>query len=68
MEQQLTFEAAFLALRAAVDELEAGELSLQESLAAYEKGCQMIAACREKLDEVKLRVAELSGEQIDDVP
>jgi exodeoxyribonuclease VII small subunit len=57
--EALTFEDAFQALEEAVQELEGGELELNEAIALYEKGMRLARRCGEALDAAELRVREL---------
>ncbi len=55
-----TFEELFEELEATVEKLEAGNLTLDESLALYERGMQLAKLCGERLDHAELRIRELS--------
>ncbi|MCS7282799.1 MAG: exodeoxyribonuclease VII small subunit [Anaerolineae bacterium] len=57
--EQLTFEEAFAELEEVVRKLEAGGLTLEESLALYERGRRLAAYCSRKLDEAELKVQQL---------
>ncbi|MDD5176684.1 MAG: exodeoxyribonuclease VII small subunit [Sterolibacterium sp.] len=63
--QPVTFEAALAELEAIVRDLEAGQLPLEESLAAYERGAGLLKHCQETLAtaERKLLVLENAGLQ-----
>src|SRR5436309_10454971 len=63
-EQALTFEAALERLRAIVEGLERGELTLDESIARYEEGMKLSKWLTQRLDEAEKRVERLvaSGE------
>ncbi len=50
------FEAALEDLELVVEQLETGELSLEDSLAAFEKGVGLVKYCNQKLDEVEKKV------------
>ena len=50
------FEAALEDLEVVVEQLETGELSLEESLEAFEKGVGLVKYCNQKLDEVEKKV------------
>jgi len=52
---KLTFEQAYAQLEAIVAQLESGELSLDESVALYEKGQALAQLCSEMLDQAELR-------------
>lgn len=57
----LTFEQAFQQLEEVVRQLESGELSLEQSLALFEKGMLLARLCESKLDEAEQRVSQLVG-------
>lgn len=50
------FEAALEDLELVVEQLETGELSLEDSLEAFEKGVGLVKYCNQKLDEVERKV------------
>ena len=50
------FEAALEELEEVVEQLESGDLSLEDSLAAFEKGVGLVKLCNEKLTEVEKKV------------
>ena len=55
-----TFEASLAELEAIVRDMEAGQLPLEESLAAYERGALLLKHCQEALGaaEQKLKILE----------
>jgi len=55
----LTFEQAFAELEATVARLEGGDLSLEESLALFERGQRLSAHCSRLLEQAELKVTEL---------
>ncbi|MGE5586682.1 MAG: exodeoxyribonuclease VII small subunit [Clostridia bacterium] len=55
----IDFEKAMGALEETVSRLEAGELTLEESLEAFERGMSLVRMCRKKLDEAETRIAKL---------
>jgi exodeoxyribonuclease VII small subunit len=57
----LTFEQAFQQLEKVVEQLEKGELSLEQSLALFEKGMLLAKLCERKLDEAEQKVSQLVG-------
>ena len=59
---EISFEAAFSELEAVVQRLEEGELSLEESIALYERGQALARLCQERLDQAELRVEQLEAE------
>ena len=54
------FEASMLSLEDLVGRMEAGEMSLEESLAAYERGVGLYRRCQDALEQAELRVRLLS--------
>lgn len=50
------FEAALEELESVVEQLENGELPLEESLAAFEQGVGLVKYCNQKLTEAEQRV------------
>jgi exodeoxyribonuclease VII small subunit len=59
-----TFEATLEELEALVARMESGELGLEESLAAFERGMELTRRCQEALKNAELKVQQLteSGE------
>lgn len=55
----MSFEAALTALESVVTRLEKGELSLEESLHAYEEGVRLVHAARGRLDGMQKRLDQL---------
>lgn len=56
MTDKSTFETALKELEGAVEALESGDLSLEDSLKWFEKGVGSAALCRKLLGEVEARV------------
>lgn len=54
------FEASLDALEALVERMEQGQLSLEDSLAAYERGVGLYRRCQQALEQAELRVRLLS--------
>ena len=50
------FETALEELEVVVEQLETGELALEDSLEAFEKGVGLVKSCSQKLDEVEKKV------------
>ena len=50
------FEVALAELEKVVEELATGDLSLDDSLAAFEKGVGLVKYCNQKLTEVEKKV------------
>lgn len=53
---QKNFETALEDLEQVVEQLETGELPLEDSLSAFEKGVGLVKFCQQKLDEVEKKV------------
>jgi len=57
------FEASLEALEQLVEQMEHGQMSLEESLAAYERGVGLYRRCQTALEQAELRVRVLSDPQ-----
>ena len=66
--ETLTFEKALEELEALVARMEDGKLPLEESLAAYQRGAELIKYCESKLSDAQARIAILDGEALRDLP
>jgi exodeoxyribonuclease VII small subunit len=55
----LDFEASMKRLEAIVEELEGGELSLEDSIARYEEGVKLSRGLTARLDEAEKRIERL---------
>ena len=55
----LSFEAALSELEQVVADMEAGKLTLEESLAAYQRGAELLQQCRTRLDDAQQQVRVL---------
>jgi len=54
------FEASMQSLEDLVGQMESGEMSLEASLAAYERGVGLYRRCQEALEQAELRVRLLT--------
>ena len=70
--ENLSFEEAIEALGSIVQEIETGQVPLQESLKQYEKGMALIGHCRDilqgaekKIEEIDSRGAKAAGEELE---
>lgn len=59
--EQLSYEAAYQQLEAIIEQLESGELSLEESVDRYQQGQMLSAHCQKLLEDAELRI-----QQVDD--
>ena len=60
MNNDISFEAALAELEAAVKKLEGGALTLDESLAVFERAIALAKSCNEKLEAAEQRVRILT--------
>jgi len=65
---KLTFEQAINQLKGIVDQIEQGEIPLQDSLEQYEKGMALIKHCREILQKAEQRIERISKEEPPEPP
>ena len=57
--KSLTFEEAFKELEEIAEKLEQGEISLDESMKAFEKGMELAQTCSEKLNKAESNLQKL---------
>jgi exodeoxyribonuclease VII small subunit len=62
--ETLNFEQALAELEALVARMEDGKLPLEESLAAYQRGAELVKFCEARLTDAQARIAILEGEQL----
>lgn len=58
----INFEKALEELESIVEDLESGDLSLENSLESFEKGIKLARQCQEKLSQAELQVQKLIEE------
>ncbi len=63
---EMSFEKALEELEALVARMEDGKLPLEESLAAYQRGAELVKFCESKLADAQARIAILDGAQLRD--
>ena len=61
---ELSYEQALSELDKIVSSLEANKLSLEDSLALFERGQALTKHCIELLDKAELRIKKLSGDSL----
>jgi exodeoxyribonuclease VII small subunit len=61
----LSFEQAYDRLDEIVKQLDAGGLTVEESLRLYEEGIRMARLCNQRLDAAELRVTTLQREVLE---
>ncbi|MDR0319376.1 MAG: exodeoxyribonuclease VII small subunit [Rickettsiales bacterium] len=57
--KEMNFEQAFKALEEIVKKMEAGQVSLEESVAAYETGVALKKRCMELLAAAEMRIEKI---------
>ena len=58
------YETALAELEKLVQQLEGGQMPLEELLTAYQRGAQLLAYCRDKLEAVEQQVKVLEGKEL----
>ena len=67
--EKMTFEEAMKELERLVDSLDKGDVSLDEAIAAYDRGSQLKDHCQKKLNEAKMKVETIQSSGISkDIP
>ena len=67
--EKLTVEDAMKELEKLVDSLDKGDVSLDEAIAAYDRGSRLKDYCQKKLHEAKMKVETIqSSDNIDIIP
>lgn len=59
---ELSFEQAFAELESIVAQLESGNLTLEQSVALFERGRKLSDHCQTVLDQAELRVNRLTDD------
>ena len=59
-----TYEAALLELEGLVSSLESGQLPLDQLLTGYQRGAQLLAFCKGRLDAVETQIKVLEGTEL----
>ncbi len=62
-----SFEAALAELEQVVSDMEGGKLPLEESLAAYQRGAELLQQCRSRLDAAQQQVRILEDGALKDM-
>ena len=67
--EKLTFEEAMQELEKLVDSLDQGDVSLDDAIAAYDRGSQLKDYCQKKLHEAKMKVETIQlADNVETVP
>jgi exodeoxyribonuclease VII small subunit len=59
-----TYEAALQELEGLISKLESGQLPLEQLLAGYQRGAQLLAYCKGKLEAVESQIKVLEGTEL----
>ncbi len=59
----INFEKALRELETLVESMEQGDLSLEDSLKAFERGVELTRTCQKSLDEAEQKVELLTGKE-----
>jgi exodeoxyribonuclease VII small subunit len=66
MTKKQSFEEALTRLEEIVNQLERGDIKLEEMLKCYEEGAQIINFCMSRLKEVEGKINKISGKDESD--
>jgi exodeoxyribonuclease VII small subunit len=61
-----SFETALAELEQIVTDMESGKLTLEDSLAAYKRGAELLSFCRSRLDDAQQQVRVLEDGMLKD--
>ena len=67
MLDKMTFEEAMNELENLVESLDKGDVSLDQAIAAYDRGSQLKDHCQKKLNEAKMKVETIQSSDNSDV-
>ena len=59
-----TYETALQELEGLISSLESGQLPLDQLLAGYQRGAQLMAFCKSKLEAVESQIKVLEGTEL----
>ncbi|MHA7814019.1 MAG: exodeoxyribonuclease VII small subunit [Phycisphaerales bacterium] len=63
-EQEIPYEQLIEQLEGIVDQIEGGELGLEESIKGYEQGIELVKRARMILDRAEQRITELNADSL----
>ena len=63
MPKKITIEESFVSLDAIIEELQNGDLTLEESFQKYEEGMKLIKNCNTAIDKVEKKLEVINGEE-----
>ena len=59
-----TYEAALQELEGLVSKLESGQMPLDQLLTGYQRGAQLLAFCKGKLESIETQIKVLDGAEL----
>lgn len=63
MPKKITIEESFASLDVLIEELQNGDLTLEESFQKYEEGMKLIKNCNTAIDKVEKKLEVINGEE-----
>jgi exodeoxyribonuclease VII small subunit len=63
-----SFETALAELESIVEQMEAGELTLEQSLAQYRRGAELLKICQSALADAQTQIKVLDDDVLKDLP
>ncbi|KPK66478.1 hypothetical protein AMJ71_04645 [candidate division TA06 bacterium SM1_40] len=60
--EEITFESAMARLEEITRQLEAGEIALDQMIATFREGMELVSYCSKKLEEAELILEKLIGD------
>ncbi len=63
MPKKITIEESFASLDVIIEELQNGDLTLEESFQKYEEGMKLIKNCNTAIDKVEKKLEVINGEE-----
>jgi exodeoxyribonuclease VII small subunit len=66
-QKTVSFESAMAELEQLVADMEGGKMSLEDSLAAYKRGAELLTFCRTRLDDAQQQVRVLEDGVLKDL-
>lgn len=65
-DQEIPYEQLIEQLEGIVDQIEGGELGLEDSIKGYEQGIELVKRARSILDRAEQRITELNADTLPD--
>ncbi len=60
-EKKMTYEESYAKLSEIVTKMEQGQMTLDESIKAYEEGMKLLESCEAELQKYEKKISELSN-------